>query len=207
MQKNQVLLAIDTAGPRLQLALVTPDHADDLVKDIAKGHAEIIFDQIDELLTRNQLGYKDLTGLAVTTGPGSFTGLRIGLSAARGLGLSLDIPVIGIPTLVAMSLSAPAGQEFAILVDARRNEAYFQQFIEPGVPASPPELLLMDEARTLATHEGKTIEPTFADIQAMAKFALTVLPKDFPPNPTYIRKADAKPQIKGKIAHASQTGT
>lgn len=207
MQKNQVLLAIDTAGPRLQLALITSDHVDDLVRDIAKGHAEIIFDQIDKLLKRNQLAYKDLTRLAVTTGPGSFTGLRIGLSAARGLGLSLDIPVIGIPTLLAMSLSVPVGQEFTILVDARRKEAYFQQFSAPGVPATPPSLLPMDKARTLAESGKKAVEPAFADIKAMAKFALLALPKDFPPDPAYIRKADAKPQTKGRIEHASQTAT
>src|SRR5690606_20932616 len=99
-----VTLAIDTARERLQLALILADGtADTEIRDIAKGHAEIIFPAIDALLARHGLAYKDLQRIGVSTGPGSFTGLRIGLSAARGLGVALDIAVIGIPSLVALS--------------------------------------------------------------------------------------------------------
>ena len=74
----------------------------------------------------------DLARIAVTTGPGSFTGLRIGLSAARGIGLARAIPVVGVPSLLAISLSAPAGKPVSVLLDARRGEAYFQSFSAPG---------------------------------------------------------------------------
>src|SRR5690606_18821268 len=83
------LLAIDTAGPRLQLALLRDGRTDTLVEDMPTGQAERIFPAIAELLARNGAAYADLARVAATTGPGSFTGVRIGLSAARGLGLAL----------------------------------------------------------------------------------------------------------------------
>ena len=76
------LLAIDTAGPRLQLALRVDGAVDVSIDEIAQGHAEVLFPRIDALLARNGLTYADLERVAVTTGPGSFTGLRIGISAA-----------------------------------------------------------------------------------------------------------------------------
>src|ERR1700754_1678010 len=115
-----ILLAIDTAGPRLQLALLRDGAVDTLVEDMAQGQAERIFPAIGELLARNSVAYADLTRLAVTTGPGSFTGLRIGLAAARGLGLALEIPVVGVPTLFAISLGGPA-RGFSICLDAKRG--------------------------------------------------------------------------------------
>ncbi len=114
---------------------------DTLVEEMAQGQAERIFPAIAELLARNATDYADLARIAVTTGPGSFTGLRIGLSAARGLGLALDIPVIGVPSLFAISL-AVAGPS-AVLLDARRGEAYFAD-----LPAGdrPAHLLPMEAA-------------------------------------------------------------
>src|SRR5262245_17922178 len=100
------VLAIDTAGPRLQLALLIGERTDTLVEDMAQGQAERLFPALEELLARNNTAYADLDRVAVTTGPGSFTGLRIGLSAARGLRLALGIPVVGVPTLFAISLNA-----------------------------------------------------------------------------------------------------
>ena len=207
MSDKETLLAIDTAGARLQLALATSGMVYVQTVDIAKGHAEIIFDQIKTLLERNQLSYQSLTRIAVTTGPGSFTGLRIGLSAARGLGLSLGIEIIGVPTLQAMSLSAPLGQKVAILLDARRNEAYVQSFSSPGTPADQAQLLPMEQARELFASHQHVMEPAFVDIEALARFATAADAKHFPPNPAYIRKADAKPQTRGKIAHAFEPVT
>ena len=97
MSSLPVTLAIDTAAPRLQLALLRADGGVDLsLDDIATGHAEILFSRLEVLLKRNDLGHADLQRITVTTGPGSFTGLRIGLSAARGLGLARHLPVLGI---------------------------------------------------------------------------------------------------------------
>ena len=194
-----VTLAIDTAAPRLQLALLRDDGAVDvLVEDIAKGHAEILFDRLGELLGRNDLGYEDLARVAVTTGPGSFTGLRIGLSAARGLGVARKVPVLGIPSLLAVSFGAGSGP-VAVLLDARRDEAYFELFAAPGLVGDGPRLLPIAEARANIPSDATLIESPFVDIGAMARFAAQADPAAYPPHATYVRDADAKPQDAARI--------
>lgn len=187
---DPVTLAIDTARERLQLALRLADGKTDvLVEPVAKGHAELIMDAIATLLARNGVTYADLGRIAVSTGPGSFTGLRIGLSVARGLGLALGKPVIGVPSLLALSLAKTGPHD--ILVDAKRGEAYHQSFSAPGVPVSEPELI--------AFPEGAEPDDPMADIARLAAFAATANPQNYPSDPAYIRAADAKPQEKGKV--------
>lgn len=195
------VLAIDTGGPRLQLALAHGNVLDALVEDRARGHAEIIFARIEALLARNRLSYRDLDRLAVTTGPGSFTGLRIGLSAARGLGLALAIPVVGVPTLLALSLSGPRDTVFDVVVDARRDEAYVQRFSAPGVASGAPALVAADAAPRPGDGAVLDFAAPLADIGLLARFAAGVEAGDYPPEPTYIRAADAKPQTRGRVAH------
>ncbi len=196
-----VVLAIDTAAPRLQLALRLPDgRTDVLVEDMAQGQAERIFPAIGELLARNGIAYRDLGRVAVTTGPGSFTGLRIGLSAARGLGLALGITVIGVPSLLAIALAADSAAPVVVLLDARRGEAYVEVFAAGGGSATGPRLLPVAEARALVPPGAAVIESPFPDVARLAQFALTADPAAFPPEPAYIRDADAKPQQKFRIA-------
>ncbi|WP_157969954.1 tRNA (adenosine(37)-N6)-threonylcarbamoyltransferase complex dimerization subunit type 1 TsaB [Pelagibacterium sediminicola] len=190
-------LAIDTSRERLQLALVLADgHVDADIADIAKGHAEIIMDRIGGLLLRNGLAHKDLERVAATTGPGSFTGLRIGLSVARGLGLALDIPAIGVSTLAAISLGHGGGGE--IILDAGRGEAYVQRFSAPGVAMDEP--CLTDLSSALAAAARSAPDDWRVDVAALARFAASADPQAFPSDPVYIRPADAKPQTRGKVA-------
>lgn len=194
-----ITLAIDTAAPRLQLALLRADGVADLsLDDIATGHAEILFDRLAVLLARNGLGHADVERIAVTTGPGSFTGLRIGLSAARGLGLARKLPVLGIPSLLALSLGVTAGP-VTVLLDARRGEAYFQAFSAPGVAETEPMLLPIEEARVRVKAGTTLIETPFVDLAAMVRFAASADPLHFPPHAAYIRDADAKPQNAARI--------
>lgn len=193
-----ITLAIDTAAPRLQLALLLADGRVDVsVDEIATGHAELIFDRIAQLLDRNGVGYPDLTGVVTTTGPGSFTGLRIGLSAARGLALARSIPAVGVPSLVALSLSV-AGPS-TVLLDARRGEAYFQSFSGAGAPNSAAKLLPMEMARELVVPGSTLIESPFVDIALVARYGAHVDPKTHPPEASYVRDADAKPQTAARI--------
>lgn len=195
-------LAIDTAAPRLQLALLRADgRVDTSVDDIATGHAELIFQRIAELLARNDVGYSDLTRVAVTTGPGSFTGLRIGLSAARGIGLARDIPVIGVPSLLAISLSAEGPA--IVLLDARRDEAYFQMFAGPGVPLTPAEILPMAIAQAGVVPSVELIQSPFVDIGLVALYGAEADPVTHIPEAAYIREADAKPQTAARIARVT----
>ena len=195
-----VLLAIDTAAPRLALAILRDgDHVDTLIEDMATGQAERLFPALDDLLGRSGVTYKDLTRVAVTTGPGSFTGLRIGLSAARGLGLALNVPVLGIPSLFALSLTSQC-DPVAVLLDAKRGEAYFQTFSGPGIPIRDAALLPIEEAHNLVPPNTTMLTSPLVDIAAMARFAATADPALYPPEAAYIRDADAKPQEKFRVA-------
>ncbi len=192
-----ITLALDTSGPHVQLALATKDHIEVLTEPVARGHAEILFERIAHLMERAGLGWSDIGRIATSTGPGSFTGLRIGIAAARGLGLARQCPVVGIPNLLALSLgvSLPSGSEeagFSITLDARRKQAYVQHFRAPGVPAAPPRLV--DQ-----TGEKTVFDSPLLDIGRLARFAASVAPADFPPDPCYVRPPDAKPQIRPPI--------
>lgn len=194
-----VTLAIDTAAPRLQLAVMRADGQVDVsVDEIATGHAEILFDRLAALLERNTLTHAAIARIAVTTGPGSFTGLRIGLSAARGLGLARKLPVLGIPSLLALSLGVISGP-VTVLLDARRGEAYFQAFSAPGMAETEPMLLPIEEARARVAPGANLIESPFVDLATMIRFAAAADPANYPPHAAYIRDADAKPQNAARI--------
>ena len=192
------LLAIDTAAPRLQLAILSGSGVAILSEEMAQGQAERIVPAIGDLLERAGLTYSDLRRIAVTSGPGSFTGLRIGLSAARGLGLALGVPVLGIPSLLAISLSGDG--PMSVLLDARRDEAYFQRFSGPGAALSPPLLLPMAEARAAIAPGDRDIGSDRVDMAALARFAATADPALYPPEAGYVRSADAKPQDRHRVA-------
>jgi tRNA threonylcarbamoyladenosine biosynthesis protein TsaB len=198
MSALPITLAIDTAAPRLQLALLLADGTADIsVDEIATGHAELIFERIATLLARNGIGYPDLQRVVTTTGPGSFTGLRIGLSAARGIGLARDIPVIGVPSLLALSLAGTGA--VTVLLDARRDEAYFQIFSAPGVPESGPQLLPMAVAQQSVPKSSLLLTTPFVDIAAVARYGATADPLAHAPEAAYVRDADAKPQTAARI--------
>ncbi len=197
-RSKNVLLALDTSGPRLQMALNMDGKTISFCEEIAKGHAEILFERLQMFLGTSQISYKDLSKIAVTTGPGSFTGLRVGIAAARGLGLALKRPVVGIPNLLALSLDMPGRRDFSIIVDARRNQFYAQSFVSPGIPLAPPQLLEEGQLQEKWSCDSALIDPQI-NIEQLAIFAAGVDLKAFPPAPTYVRAADAKPQTKLRI--------
>lgn len=196
-----IVLAIDTAAPRLQLALLLADgRVDTSIDDIATGHAELIFARIQALLARHGVGYAHFDRVAVTTGPGSFTGLRIGLSAARGIGLAQKIPVVGVPSLFAIALGQPRGVAKSVLLDARRGEAYVQNFATDGTALDAARLLPMEGARAAVQPGALLVESPFVDIAALARFGADADPARYPPEASYVRDADAKPQGAARIA-------
>ncbi|WP_332686507.1 tRNA (adenosine(37)-N6)-threonylcarbamoyltransferase complex dimerization subunit type 1 TsaB [Devosia sp.] len=195
---SPITLAIDTAAPRLQLGLLLADGRMDVsVDEIATGHAELIFERIAALLERNGLGYGELDRVVTTTGPGSFTGLRIGLSAARGIGLARTIPVVGVSSLVALSLAATGPT--TVLLDARRGEAYLQVFSGPGEALTGGAIMPMEQARAAVLAGSALIESAIVDIALVARYGARLDPASHPPEPNYIRDADAKPQTAARI--------
>jgi tRNA threonylcarbamoyladenosine biosynthesis protein TsaB len=130
--RSGLVLAFDTATPVATSALVLDG---EVLGERASRAAAVLADA-DELLREAGFGPHDLGGLVVGTGPGSFTGIRIGLAAARGLALALGVPVAGVSTLDALSAGLPGALP---VIDARRREVFV---LRAGVPVAcrPAEL-------------------------------------------------------------------
>lgn len=120
---------------------------------MARGHQERLAPLVAELLAEAGLEPAALDRIGVTVGPGSFTGLRVGLAFAKGLGLALDRPVVGVGTLEALAASAArpalpsgtAGEMIAAAIDARRGQVYVQAF-RSGASLTLPEALSVEDA-------------------------------------------------------------
>ena len=117
------LLAVETSTLAGGVALLEGERLrGEYVLDVSATHSERLMPAIDRLLGDAGWGARDLQALAVAVGPGSFTGLRIGLSAVKGLALALGIPVAAVPTLDAMAASLPfASLPVCPVLDARRG--------------------------------------------------------------------------------------
>ena len=127
------VLGIETATAVCAAALLADGRiAAESLLDAGRVHAERLMGQIDEVLGPGGLALLD--GVAVSIGPGSFTGLRIGVSVAKGLVVARDIPLAAVPTLEALALHASEtdalapGTRVLAALDARRNEVYCQFF-------------------------------------------------------------------------------
>lgn len=121
------ILCIETATTNCSVALSVNGSVLSLKEDNSKGysHAEKLHVFIEETLKETGIDKSDLNAIAVSKGPGSYTGLRIGVSAAKGLCFALDIPLISIPTLESLMCQAKDDRQFYIpLIDARRMEVY-----------------------------------------------------------------------------------
>lgn len=220
---HPVILALDTAHQYCQGALVRADgELHQIVEPRSRGHAERIVGMVDELLALAGISIKDIDRFVVTTGPGSFTGLRVGLAAARGFGVALNKPVLGLSTLEAMSLSAPPQTPHKVLFDARRDQHYFQAFAAPGKPAGTPQMLENDQidshiasgelvlgtgAAFAADQCGAKCDldaPEWLDVARLARYGALLDAANYPPEPLYVRAADAKPQSGKSIAREGQ---
>lgn len=146
-------LIIDTA-----LAACTAVAADGVrviaaeTEAMTRGHQERLGGMVREAMASADWSFDQLERIAVTTGPGSFTGLRVGLAFAQGLGLALDRPVAGLSTLAALARDAEAdpGQTVWALIDARRGQVYGQAFRGDAAMDAPAALALEDAAARIA---------------------------------------------------------
>lgn len=142
-----ILLAFDTAQGALSAAI--RDSEGELVasfEERTRGHAEALMPLLETVLAEAALGFSDLDALAVTVGPGTFTGLRVGLAAARGVALAMRLPLVGVTTLeaVAEPVAAEADETVLVSFDARREEVYMQAFFAHGAPATGPLIVRLD---------------------------------------------------------------
>jgi tRNA threonylcarbamoyladenosine biosynthesis protein TsaB len=228
-----MLLAVDTAGSNCAVALARSRPAGAAIvaraeERIGIGHAERLMPMIGAVLAEAGSGYAELDRIAVTVGPGSFTGVRVGVAAARGLALALDIPAVGIGTLEALAFAAPEGEAAGSVIavnDARRGEAYalgidvatgaelvplcvtaVERLAERARKLPTPLLLTGSSAealsRLLRDRPFRIVATTEApDIAVVAELALAGRGRR-PPSPAYVRGADAKPQADKALARA-----
>lgn len=143
---------------------------------MARGHAERLFPMIDEVLAEAGAGFDDLTRVAVCTGPGSFTGLRVGVAAARGLALGCGIPAVGVTRFEAVHREGSV----QVCLPGRGGEIQVQDFGPDGVPYGPPRL---------ARGEAESLLADPVQIARMAEGRSAGVP----PAPLYLRPADAAP--------------
>jgi tRNA threonylcarbamoyladenosine biosynthesis protein TsaB len=130
-----LILAFDTATDRATSALV----ADGEVLGERVSRAATLLEDVDALLRQGSARADELDGVAVGVGPGSFTGVRIGIAAARGLALALDVAVAGVSTLDVLAAGAPGALP---VIDAKRREVFV-----PGPRALPPAEIELEPGR------------------------------------------------------------
>lgn len=212
-----IVLAIDTAGTGCFAALYDSDK--DIVlgaagADIGRGHAERLMEFVDAALEAAGIDLPAIDRVAVTIGPGSFTGIRVGVAAARGLALALGVPAVGVSTLAALAADRPGPSLIAI--DAKRDEVYWQRFAADGSAATPPAIASVEAARAVVLADGEALggsaaallradagaETDGVSIATVARLGARLDPEANQPKPLYLRGPDAKPQAGFAIRRA-----
>jgi tRNA threonylcarbamoyladenosine biosynthesis protein TsaB len=227
-----LILAIDTALDACAAGVLDTDAGELIAQEslaMKRGQAEALMPLIARVIKASGVGFAGLDRIAVTTGPGSFTGLRVGLSAARGIALAADKPVVGLTTLTAYAapvVSQNAGRPVISAIDARHDHVYFQVVSGDGRSLIPPCVAPIEEAlgasRFGAPHlvgnaakiladrwPAHALPPFKVDAQPAPEIAwvawlgAAVSPDSAPARPYYLRAPDAKPQ-KDLLQKASQ---
>lgn len=210
-----IVLALDTSGG--DCAACIYDSASDVIlgkvcETIGKGHAERLMSIVDTALEAANIDLKAVQRIAVTIGPGSFTGIRVGVSAARGFALSLGVEAVGVTTLEVMAKEWQDrhGQKaVTVAMDARRGEVYIQSFAADGTVVGDAAILPLEDAIALFSEVGGEVTgsatpllkegasasgPDRFEITAVARLG-AARPQGGPrPAPLYLRGPDARPQ-------------
>jgi tRNA threonylcarbamoyladenosine biosynthesis protein TsaB len=226
-----LILSIDTALDACAAAVL--DTAGGVIaresQPMKRGHAEALMPLIARVMKASGVGFAALDRIAATTGPGSFTGLRVGLSAARGIALAAGKPVVGVTTLTAYAapvVSENGAHPVISAIDARHDHVYFQVLGDDGRSLIKPKVapiaealeaarfgtphLVGNAADILAARWPADAPPPFRidqqpapDITWVAWLGAAVNPESSPARPYYLRAPDAKPP-KDPLADASQ---
>jgi tRNA threonylcarbamoyl adenosine modification protein YeaZ len=214
-----IILAIDTASTLCAACIYDTEAGVEQsrsVIDIGKGHAEHLMAVVESTMKQAGVDYSGLGAVAVSVGPGSFTGVRVGVSAARGFAMALKIPAIGVTTLEA--IAAEARERFGArsvmsALDAGRDEINAAIYDELGMQVYGPSVTALSDAAELAREYSPVLAGSAAiaiAAEASDKFdmGLTLATADIliyaklaalkgsgeKPKPIYLREADAKPQ-------------
>lgn len=217
-----LILAIDTALDACAAGVLDTDGGVLIAHEslpMQRGHAEALMPLIARVMKRSGIGFPALDRIAVTTGPGSFTGLRVGLSAARGFALAAGKPIVGLTTLTAYAapLVSETGRHPIIsAIDARHDHVYFQAVRGDGTPLIAPcvapveqalaaarfgaPCLVGNAAQILADRWPGDVAPVLVDARPAPDIAWVgwlgeaLDPRTSPARPFYLRAPDARPQ-------------
>ncbi len=222
------VLAIDTALAACSAAVLDTANGGIVASEslpMVRGHAEALIPLIERVMKKSGLAFADLERVVVTTGPGSFTGLRVGIAAARGFGVATTIPVVGVTTLSAYAapyLAADDQIPVVVAIDARHEHVYLQVFGPGGRTLIAPRLAPLDEAIRAAAEAPARIVGSAAkavaaglartapapvtvdareapDIAWVAQIGAAVAEAQAPPKPQYLRAPDAQPQYAASL--------
>ena len=223
------VLAIDTALEACSVAVLDterPATAEHESLPMERGHAEALMPLIARLMDRAALEFDMLDRIAVTTGPGSFTGLRVGLAAARGIAIASGKPAVGLTTLAAYAaplIAANPSRSVVAAIDARHEQVYIQVFGPGGRIVVPARVAPIREALRVAAGGGPILVGTGAallatawpqgerppslvderrapDIAWVARIRAVATATGEPPKPFYLRPPDAQPQAAAQVA-------
>jgi tRNA threonylcarbamoyl adenosine modification protein YeaZ len=221
------VLAIDTALGACAAAVLDSQRGGILANEsiaMTRGHAEAVMPLVARVMDAAACEFRDLDRIAVTVGPGSFTGLRVGIAAARGFALAAGRPAIGLSTLSAFAaphVAARSGDTIIAAIDARNEQVYFQVFAPNGttivaprldrvrtavrsVPAGPTTIAGSGAALVAAHWPGgapmpRVEESAAPDIGWIARLGAAAQDDGAAPKPLYLRRPDARPQDGGRL--------
>jgi tRNA threonylcarbamoyl adenosine modification protein YeaZ len=216
------VLAIDTALAACAAAVLETGHGIVASETLpmVRGHAEALVPLVERVIKRAGIAFRDFDRIAVTTGPGSFTGVRVGLAAARGFAVATGLPVVGVSTLsvyAAPYLAANHKIPVIAAIDARHSQVYLQVFGPDGQTLLSPRLAPLSEAARAASNAPACLVGSAAravaealpksapvprvvdareapDIAWLAQIGAVAPETDATPNPQYLRAPDAQPQ-------------
>jgi tRNA threonylcarbamoyladenosine biosynthesis protein TsaB len=217
------VLAIDTALAACSAAVLDTVFGGVIAGEsvpMVRGHAEALMPIVEQVMQRAELTFTDIDRVAVTTGPGSFTGLRVGISAARGIALAANLPAFGVSTLSAYAAPHLAEDQInsvIAVIDARHDHVYLQVFGPGGRIVVAPRLAPIGEAVRAASEAPSRIVGSAAlavadrlpkgtraplrvdareapDIGWVARMGAVLPEGQSPPKPQYLRAPDAQPQ-------------
>lgn len=217
------VLAIDTALAACSVALLDLDLGGVLAHEsraMERGHAEALTPMIARVMSEANFEFSGLDRIAVTIGPGSFTGLRVGVAAARGLALAADKPIVALTTLACFAaphVAADDANPLLSAIDARNEQVYIQLVGRGGRAIIPPRIAGVREAIRVAAGTPTRIVgsgagliqaawpagaplPLFVettpapDIDWVARLGAVALETTAHPKPLYLRNPDARPQ-------------
>jgi tRNA threonylcarbamoyl adenosine modification protein YeaZ len=223
------VLAIDTALEACSAAVLDTEQGGISAREslpMVRGHAEALLPLIARVMDSAGLEFAALDRIAVTTGPGSFTGLRVGIAAARGIALAAGKPAVGLSTLAAYAaplIAADDAVPVVAVIDARHDHVYLQVFGPGGRTVVTPRIASLREALRAAATGAPRLIGTAAemlaaawpadqraprlvdarrapDVDWVARLGAAATDTGVPPKPLYLRAPDAQPQNAAQLA-------